>query len=485
MPYVIEASVRQAGGAAPVGTYTLEASRQTIGRGADCGVPLDDKKKYVSREHAVLDFSNGVCAVTVLSKVNPVIVNGERVNPGASVPVKSGDVLDIGEFRLKLLEVSPLSETVPEPEAAEPEVTIDITSSFEAPVVAPVAVDDAIFAEPTFVGERPKDLALGKAPEAAVEAPPVSDAEDVDESIFAEPTFVGQRPEGIDFGKPAAAPAAPPPEDAAIFSEPTFMGDAPEALAKLALGNAPQKAAAADIKVLDESTVLGARLKELQALKKAKPAPSDEAPSGVAAPRSGGADTGLLAAFLDGAGLSHLDVPQDQQEAFLRECGSIVRASVDGLVGLLLARSEMKKEMRTEERTMVSSRNNNPLKLIADPKEAVAFLFEPGARATAGFLPPVQAVEDACKDLRAHEIALMAGLRSALLGSLKRFDPELLEKIAGKQKGAFSLNKKVKLWDTFVEYQKKMTLDAEDDFLKVFGREFLGTYQAQVRKLQK
>lgn len=489
MPYVIETSVRQAGGAAadPIGTYTLTEARATIGRGANCGVPLDDKKKYVSREHAVLDFADGVCSVTVLSKVNPVIVNGARVNPGVSARVKAGDVLDIGEFRLKLVEVGPPEAEPPAPEEAEEE-TIDITSSFATPQAPapkaspppppPPPQDDAIFAEPTFVGERPKDLGMRKAPDVPEETPPVA----ADDAIFAEPTFVGQRPDGLDAPPQAPAPASGKSADEALFAEPTFVGDAPEDLAGLKLGGASAGKPAAQDVVSEAATVLGARLKELQALKKvrAAPPPADAAPATTTASAAA-----ALAAFLEGAGLSHLEVPDARQEAFLRECGSIVRAAVDGLVGLLLARSEMKKEMRTAERTMVASRNNNPLKLIADPKEAIAFLFEPGERATAGFLAPVQAVEDACEDLKAHEIALMAGLRSALLGSLKRFDPALLEKIAEQQKGAFNINKKAKLWDTFVEYQKKLTLDAEDDFLKAFGREFLGTYQAQVNKLRK
>lgn len=67
-------------------------------------------------------------------------------------------------------------------------------------------------------------------------------------------------------------------------------------------------------------------------------------------------------------------------------------------------------------------------------------------------------------DLRVHEIALMAGMRAAFQGALKRFDPQLIERELEKQKGSFS--------------------DAEDDLLKVFGKEFLGTYMAQVRRLR-
>jgi type VI secretion system FHA domain protein len=197
-----------------------------------------------------------------------------------------------------------------------------------------------------------------------------------------------------------------------------------------------------------------------------------------------GQATSAMTAFLEGAGLTHLQVSDEDAEAFLRESGAIVRASVEGLIGLLLARSELKKEMRAEDRTMVASKDNNPLKLMTDPQEAMGYLFDKRQRLSGAFLPPVQAMQDACDDLRVHEIALMAGMRAAFQGALKRFDPQLIEREVDKQKGAFTLNKKVKLWEAFVAHHDKLTRDAEDDLLKVFGKELLGTYMAQVKRLR-
>jgi type VI secretion system FHA domain protein len=215
-----------------------------------------------------------------------------------------------------------------------------------------------------------------------------------------------------------------------------------------------------------------------------EPEPEPEAAGKPIEARSPRASSAALVAFLEGAGLAHLEVSEADAEAFLRESGTIVRASVEGLIGLLLARSELKKEMRAEDRTMVASRDNNPLKLMTDPREAMGYLFDKRERFSGAFLPPVQAVHDACDDLRVHEIALMAGMRAAFQGALKRFEPQLIEREADRQKGAFSLNKKVKLWDAFVAHHEKLSRDAEDDLLKVFGREFLGTYMAQVRRLR-
>jgi type VI secretion system FHA domain protein len=199
---------------------------------------------------------------------------------------------------------------------------------------------------------------------------------------------------------------------------------------------------------------------------------------------STGGAAAALAAFLEGAGLEQPQMTDAEAQEFLRETGAIVRASVEGLISLLLARSELKKEMRAEERTMVAARDNNPLKLMTDPQEAMGYLFGARGRLSAAFLPPVQAVQDACDDLRVHEIALMAGMRAAFHGALKRFDPKLLERQVDKQTGAFSINKKVKLWDAFLAHHEKLSRDAEDDLLKVFGKDFLGTYMAQVRRLR-
>ena len=103
---------------------------------------------------------------------------------------------------------------------------------------------------------------------------------------------------------------------------------------------------------------------------------------------------------------------------------------------------------------------------------------------TGGFLDPVRAVGDAFDDLRAHEVALFAGMRAALIGAIQRFDPKTLETELEKNAGGLGLNRKAKLWEQFAAFQQKLARDAEDDFNKVFGKEFMGTYMAQVKRLK-
>jgi predicted component of type VI protein secretion system len=319
---------------------TLDVSPISIGRDDACTIMLDDPHKHISRFHVEIEREGSTYWMSVVSKVNPVMVKGRRYGPATRLTMKSGDSFDIGEYEVQVL--------LPDP-----------------------AEEAKVFEEPTYVGPA-------KAEE-----------------------------------EPTAAPAANPAAPAAAV-------------------------------------------------------PADA----------------VLRAFFEGAGVAQRELSPAEAERLLRDCGAVLRAAMEGLMMLLIARAEMRKEFQAEERTMVAARDNNPLKLMSDPHEAMAYLFDPAER-TDGFLDPVQAVGDACEDLRSHEIALMAAMRAAILGAVRRLDPHALERAFEKSAGGFSLgSRKAKLWELFVAHQEKLSRDAEEDFSKVFGRDFMGAYQAQLRRLK-
>jgi len=337
-------------------TRDFDALPVSIGRDATCSLVLEDPHKHISRFHVELEEETGTYWMSVVSKVNPVMVKGRRYGPGTRLTLNSGDAFEIAEYEVQVL--------VPEP-------------------AAPADDAERLFNEATFLG--------------------------------GERTLVKPKP-------------APPAEE-------TFV---------------PQKAAA-----------------------RAAAAASPAAPP-----------AGPLGAFFEGAGLPRKDLSPMQVDRMLRDSGAILRAAVDGIMMLLLARAEMRKEFEAEERTMVAARDNNPLKLMSDPHEAMDFLFDPAER-TDGFLDPVQAVGDACEDLRSHEIALMAGMRAAILGALRRFEPHAVERAFDKSARGFSLgSRKAKLWDLFVAQHDKLSREAQEDFNQVFGRDFMAAYQAQLRRLK-
>jgi predicted component of type VI protein secretion system len=380
MPVTVKIFTKQAGRPTLFQTREFDALPVTIGRDATCSIVLDDPMKHISRVHVELaEEDDGTYWMSVVSKVNPVLVKGRRYGSGTRLTLESGDSFEMGEFEVQVLfPVKP------------------------RPIPADAAKKSLIsmFAEDSDGGG------------AAAVAPP-------EEGVLEEPTYVGAEPT---YTRAGLKPPAPAPEKT------------PSAAAKPAAAPASMNAA--------------------------------------------------LRVLLEGAGMPHKELSAAESERLLRDCGAVLRAAVDGLMMLVIARAEMRKAFEAHDRTMVAARDNNPLKLMADAHEAMQFLLDPGER-TDGFLDPIRSIGDACVDLRAHEVAVIAGMRGAILGALRRLDPQELEKAFEKSAGGFTLGgRKAKYWDAFVAYQQQLSQEAQADFDKVFGRDFVSAYQAQLRRLK-
>lgn len=169
---------------------------------------------------------------------------------------------------------------------------------------------------------------------------------------------------------------------------------------------------------------------------------------------------------------------------FMKLLGQLVHESTKGTVELLVARAALKREIRAEV-TMIVAKENNPLKFSPSVDVALNHLLSPPAR---GFMPPAPAMRDAYDDLRAHQFAFVAGMRAALEGVLKRFDPEVLEgKLTQKSVLASVLPgaRKARMWDVFTELYSQISAEASDDFHELFGKEFLRAYEAHIDELQR
>ena len=354
----------------------------SIGRDSTCSVVLDDPNRHISRFHVEIEEQDGVYWMSVVSKVNPVMVGGRRYGPGTRLTLKSGDSFEIGEYEVHV--------SLPE---------------------AVAVATKPLLADPT--------------------APPMSDS----------PLLR------------VLAPASPQARAPAPTATPT-----------------PAPTVADLDPALQEATFVPSTA--VRALARAQPGASLEPDA-------------ALRAFMEAAGLPFKEMPAAQAEHMLRACGAILRATVEGIMMLLVARGEIRKELQAEDRTLAGAGNNNPLKLMSDPHEAMAYLFDPSER-TDGFLDPVQAVGDACEDLRAHEQALAAGMRAAVIGILRRLNPHALEVTFEKSAtaGLPLPGRKGRLWDFFVAHHEKLARDAQEDINKVLGQEFMTAYQAQLRRMK-
>ncbi len=101
-------------------------------------------------------------------------------------------------------------------------------------------------------------------------------------------------------------------------------------------------------------------------------------------------------------------------------------------------------------------------------------------------MPPVEAMQDAYDDLRSHQFGFMAGMRAALAGVLRRFNPESLEKRLKENRvldNLVPMSRKAKLWELFAERYEQISVEAEEDFHTLFSKEFLSAYEEQITRL--
>lgn len=198
-------------------------------------------------------------------------------------------------------------------------------------------------------------------------------------------------------------------------------------------------------------------------------------------PAVGDADQ-LLAAFQRGLGVP-LNLPCGLTPDLLQQVGIMLREATQGTLDLLKARAITKREVRAEA-TMIVSRDNNPLKFSPDIDFALAQLLTSRSR---GFMGAQEAMRDAYDDLRAHQFGVMAGMRSALAGVLKRFEPAELEARVGTLSLLDKLQpsgRKARLWDLFEQHYADLSREAADDFNALFGKAFLDAYQQQVELMR-
>lgn len=465
----------------------------TIGRDAACTVVLQDPDKFVSRRHANITIRDGVCHFTVTSSANTAVVNGRTLACGQSTPLEPGDRISIPPFELTLTASGAEARAPSSPPAAAPRSMLDVDPFQSAEMFPPPPARAPEVADPFRLpdlgaasGGGGSGLLAGldipSLPTAAPE--PLAPAANLD-PLAALEEVSARRPIKAAPEKRFNAPSAPPPAAPAAQAPPAVPAwdaatrEAADSLAELL----PNPLAGLDEPAEPPAIAAPEHVHAFNLPFSTAPA---AAPAPVPVPASRVDAQANIRALLEGLGLPNIQVPPDQQEEFLRLAGQITRAAIEGILAILASRSQLKKELGAENRTMLAQKNNNPLKVMDNPEEALRFLFDPGYRSSSAFLPPPRAIKDACDDIFAHEVALVAATRAAVQGAIRRFDPERLEQDLDPDKGGGLLsNKRARLWDAYIEHYRKLEQDMTDDIDAIFERDFLRAYMDQVKRLKR
>jgi type VI secretion system FHA domain protein len=211
------------------------------------------------------------------------------------------------------------------------------------------------------------------------------------------------------------------------------------------------------------------------------PAPMAPRPSAPAhAPAPGGGGGFDVDSFLRGAGIDPRACPPETAAML----GQILKLVVQGTIDVLRARAEIKSEFRLQV-TRLKVSENNPLKFSVNAEDAMASFF---TKRNNAYLPPVEAFQDAFEDIRNHQLAMLAGMRSGFDSVLERLDAATLQEQFDKQikrGGLLSMSSKSRYWDLFEEYCRELGADRETAFRRLFGEEFGSAYETQLDKLKR
>ncbi|NTW45163.1 MAG: type VI secretion system-associated FHA domain protein TagH [Anaerolineaceae bacterium] len=187
--------------------------------------------------------------------------------------------------------------------------------------------------------------------------------------------------------------------------------------------------------------------------------------------------------FLRGAQLEHSKFRESINPETFFIIGSILRAAIQGTMDVLIGRAKIKNEMHLDV-TIIRSKQNNPIKFSVSTDEALSKLL---LLEDPGYMPPKEAVEEVFDDIRAHQYSVIAGMQTALLTVLKRFDPQKLEERLQRLSpisASIPIHKQAKLWNLFEQLYEEIQQEAEDNFYHLFGQAFAETYEQQMQKLK-
>lgn len=431
-----------------------------IGRGQDSDWALPDPERHLSKQHCRIEFRGDRYYVLDTSK-NGVFINDsiEPLRQGNMAELQDGDRLTLGDYEL---EVRLASDEPDRP--TRPDHIPDDFNPFPDEQLGPAELPVGPRAEASVArGEmflQSTDPAIDPIAElAGPENRPLSGGQthipdDID--------LITGLPRGpVHEGPPQKDDA---PAEQAYFRPPTAAREAiPENWDDVAAAE-PEPAPAPPPRRTTRAPV----------------AKQDRTAAPRAAAAAGG---GELASFLAGCGIDPSELPGADADAIMGAVGQMFREVVAGLRETLMSRTAFKSEFRIE-RTMIRQAENNPLKFSVSAEEALLALLRPPSR---GYLPPVEAVRQGIDDVKAHQVAVVAGLQVALTTLLHEFNPDRLKQRMEQQRSVMSNllpgAKNAKAWEVYEQFYKEVAAEAEQGFDGLFGRAFRRAYEEQLKKL--
>lgn len=483
-------------GASVESAKTFTEQGGTIGRSNENTWVLHDPERFLSSRHCQISFENGQYYITDLS-TNGTFLNGaaEPLGKGNKQPMNDGDRFVMGDYEFQVQKAmtgvdgdSPFAPAAPpaaESPWGNPEdifAPADASSPFDAPMPNQPGNLDSLF------NEEPEETdplaALDKAQqipgaESAPSSDPFADAGFDGASMADQASPVNQSvswpnaiPEDWDDDLGGNQPIAPdnPPVAPPVPPEPPQPAPAtPDA-----------SVSGAEAKYIAE---LEARLDDMEKQNKKLLYEVKALKLKLSESRTGGetGERGEPGSVIEAMGLGTAALSKEEIDDINRTLGALVRETISGLMQVLGSRSSIKNEFRMSV-TTIQPVENNPLKFSANVDDALENMFLKKSNA---YKAPLEAVREGFESIAEHQMAVLAGIRSAFRGLLERFDPDTLTNRFEKQGKSLNLPglKNARNWDHYVNYYAELVDDMDNSFQYLFGDDFVRAYEDQLQRL--
>lgn len=495
-------------------THTFAHQGGTIGRGSDNDWVVEDNECFISSQHSQVSFENGQYYLTDLS-TNGTFSNGspEPIGKGNAIKLNDGDKFSLGDYEFLASVWQPEEKTSnlnqgPFADSAVPVVknpAVDNLSIENEQVsdhdyfASASSISDDGFAS-SFAGHISNSEQLFSPdpiqtdPLAALDSanhipeinqfennvfPAVSQSDQADpmqQSInWPESTIeTGGIPENWEddiFG------VAPETSNKSEFSFNEAKTSSVAVDKKSALEKANEKILA-EIEILKKQAQRQALKEQIQKNTQSQSIPVDKPSQQASVKRN---TTNNEKSLIDALGLSSHDLSDEKIIEVNQIVGELVRETITGMMQVLSSRSSIKNEFRMNV-TTIQPVENNPLKFSATVDDAIENMFVKDGNA---YKKPVDAIKEGFEGIAEHQIAILAGIRTAFKGVLTRFDPAVLEQRFEKfnKPGIIPGMNKSKNWDSYTQYYKELVDDMDSSFQHLFGYEFVQSYEEQLQKL--
>ncbi|MBD2797999.1 type VI secretion system-associated FHA domain protein TagH [Xenorhabdus sp. 18] len=455
----------------------------TIGRGPDNHWVLPDEGQAIARLQAIVSIStDGECRMTNRGAASEILLNAIPMAPDRQIEVRDGDILNIGDYQIQLIDINPININ-----------PININQSAGKPPLATTRVLDEVWDFSELNDNNPliKQQQQERNPinplehmEAMIEldslqfraTDPVTmfnaDTDFRQENIFNDSTPSALLQQGKQGNNRNEKQETDP---LILFSDKPMRGVKNDPTLNLMLNSAEPLVALDDTIISSHNNNdhrTAERLNIDPIAYSPNPPPSDDAKNRIKL------EGKLLAALLDGMGLSHIQSPQFDEDTMYK-LGKLLSQLSQGIIALNASRTRLKDETDTGV-TQILADGNNPFKLLPSGQAVLVQMF---GDHMPGFMSPEQATRDILVELQAHQLGMIAGLRSMTKDILYPVDPVVIEQKARKTGNlprlSLSSTYKASLWDYFTQYYRKIMIKIEQDDT-LFGENFQQSYEAEI-----